>query len=448
MSANVDEIWYSWGMIRRRGGFEVEPMARREVLTVILVPALLIELAWMALLAVLPSRWVVAGVLGLPSATLWIPLGVAGAFLVAGILLPMSIVEQTSLPGWVVLSRERGWLGRWDLPLAGMALIGLCLGALRIPGLIHWPVVVIVCGLSILIALGLVSFKPAPLLKRTWMVNVPPWLLTEEEKRKRLEPRRKENDKPPGPEEGASPVFPFEPIMGSTTRRGVRPQVGIKIATEVVAELRGLNQAANGRLYQTNPRSVVLGDVAPTNDKGVGEMNRLCLQITDTARYFKLTRYQLASSILWFVQKVIRYEYDGPSTQRILGSCFEEYGRFPLETLADEVGDCDCTTLLCAALLSRCGFGCALIHVEVSPGEGHLAVGLAMDGDLFLGETPIFDEPNSIITYQGINYLYGETAVDPGESAGAPRPDLGFGVVPLEWRGTLRVEKVMPIPLP
>lgn len=67
------------------------------------------------------------------------------------------------------------------------------------------------------------------------------------------------------------------------------------------------------------------------------------------------------------------YSYDEQSTGQA------EYPRYPLETLYDETGDCECLSILGASLLKLLGYEVALLDYP-----GHIALGVA-GADLFEG---------------------------------------------------------------
>lgn len=82
------------------------------------------------------------------------------------------------------------------------------------------------------------------------------------------------------------------------------------------------------------------------------------------------------------------YETDQESTERA------EWPKYPIELLYDRVGDCEDTALLLVGILSKMGYGCALIKFD-----DHIAVGLkgdqSIDGTYFEND--------------GIKYYYIET---------------------------------------
>ncbi|APX95984.1 hypothetical protein BB347_04760 [Natronorubrum daqingense] len=83
---------------------------------------------------------------------------------------------------------------------------------------------------------------------------------------------------------------------------------------------------------------------------------------------------------------------------------FDDYTRFPSETLVDVEGDCIDTSVLLASLLKAWGHDTALIfYLPSNPNEaGHAAVGLAFADE----DQPIIAEP---FEESGSHYHYIET---------------------------------------
>lgn len=74
---------------------------------------------------------------------------------------------------------------------------------------------------------------------------------------------------------------------------------------------------------------------------------------------------------------------------------FDEYPKFPLETLYDKGGDCEDTSILLVSLIRETGYGVALLQFE-----GHMAVGLKCSENM----------PGSYFTYNNERYYYVETS--------------------------------------
>lgn len=153
----------------------------------------------------------------------------------------------------------------------------------------------------------------------------------------------------------------------------------------------------------------MLMDCPPVEHAGRQEILRLCAQILSIARKHQWPLTACANMVRAFVQEAISYKFDRESTADFPGGPYPEYGRFAVETLHDQVGDCECTSLLCASLLSYMGFHVALLWVAVdSTAVNHVAVGLEAAPDTpveGLDCVPAKDD-------SGKRYLYGETALD------------------------------------
>ncbi len=94
------------------------------------------------------------------------------------------------------------------------------------------------------------------------------------------------------------------------------------------------------------------------------------------------------------VKMVIAFVQSLPYTSDSATTGYDEYPRYPIETLVDDGGDCEDTSILAAALLNEMGYGVVLI----SPPD-HMAVGIK-GGDNVYG---------TYWTYEGSKYYYVET---------------------------------------
>lgn len=108
--------------------------------------------------------------------------------------------------------------------------------------------------------------------------------------------------------------------------------------------------------------------------------------------------YDQVSFVLAFVQSL-------PYTSDSVTSGYDEYPRFPLETLVDDGGDCEDTSILFATLTLIMGYGA----VYINPPE-HYAVGVL--GDNLQG---------SYYTYNEKTYYYCETTGDGWEIGEIPQ---------------------------
>ena len=133
-------------------------------------------------------------------------------------------------------------------------------------------------------------------------------------------------------------------------------------------------------------------------DKYIVQLAEILVQMTEG-----LSDYQRVDFVLAFCQG-IGYEDD----QIYMG--YEEYWKFPLETLYDHGGDCEDTSILMAALCKAMGYDCCLLLLP-----GHMAVGVVLEGD-----PPIEGAFHMSGNLSGPTYYYCETT----------SPDFRIGMVP------------------
>jgi hypothetical protein len=337
--------------------------------------------------------------------------------------------------------REKGILGRWDMAAGVLAAVLAAVALARSPTE-AWAIPLLVAGLLAGVTGLFFTMSPAaPFIPRAWIPE-PDWLdwlaPADDASRRERDARLSKGELF---EEGADPLFAFE-CMGAADEVRHTFRVGVRVDSETLKRLRAINRETGGRLFHDKPRAVVLSEGPPAAGLGLETVDRLCWQIVEAGRRAGLTKYMLASSILRLVQKAVKYELDGPSTRRVLGDAeFDEYGRFPVETIHDQTGDCEDTSMLCAALLARCRIPCALIWLSTGPDEGHMAVGLEMNAETIPFDSSLAAGHGSIQGPRGgSSYLYGETATDDDPQG------MGFGVVPAEMREKWKVDRVEPIP--
>jgi len=152
--------------------------------------------------------------------------------------------------------------------------------------------------------------------------------------------------------------------------------------------LRGGERQRNYDIYVTDPDDDDL-------------IKLISNQLTKLGTENGLQYEEIPSFVASFVQSL-------PYTKDDVTTGYDEYPRFPFETLYDDGGDCEDTSILVSAILKEMGYGVIL----VSP-PGHMAVGVKCDGTF-----------GTYYEYQGEKYCYLETTGD------------GFliGEVPEEWK--------------
>ena len=131
---------------------------------------------------------------------------------------------------------------------------------------------------------------------------------------------------------------------------------------------------------------------------------------------------EIVSLVVAFVQS-LPYTTDDVTTD------FDEYPRYPIETLVDGGGDCEDSSILTSALLDGMGYDCVLINPP-----GHVGVGVALD------------HSGTYWPYEGVDYYYVETTGEGWEIGELPEDYQGQGanvypilpvpIVTIEWTGS------------
>jgi hypothetical protein len=151
---------------------------------------------------------------------------------------------------------------------------------------------------------------------------------------------------------------------------------------------------------------------SPTHDYSVyvthpedDEMiDALAKKIRDNGEKEGYSEFQIVSFAASFVQSLI-YTSDSEVTG------FDEYPRYPLETLVDDGGDCEDTSILAASLIKALGYDVVLlIFSKTDTSEGHCAVGVAGEGGM----------PGAYYKYKERNYYYLETTGEGWEIGDIP----------------------------
>lgn len=117
-------------------------------------------------------------------------------------------------------------------------------------------------------------------------------------------------------------------------------------------------------------------------------IDHMVQQINEAALESNFTEPQKMNFIIAFVQS-LPYTSDTETTP------YDEYPRYPVETLFDRGGDCEDTSILVASLLDRMGYDVALLVLKDAQ---HMAVGIALSGNY-----------GTYYEYGGKQYFYLET---------------------------------------
>ena len=156
--------------------------------------------------------------------------------------------------------------------------------------------------------------------------------------------------------------------------------------------------------YREMPRSSAgnySGYVAHSlDDEYIGKLAGAIIDAADKNRYSECKIIELAAV---FVQNLL-YNADSETTS------YDEYLRYPIETLVDNGGDCEDTSILLASILDSIGYSVVLLNLPY-----HLAVGVRCGEDM----------PGRYSPYNGSNYYYLETT-NPGWKIGEIPQNYGF----------------------
>ena len=137
----------------------------------------------------------------------------------------------------------------------------------------------------------------------------------------------------------------------------------------------------------------------PLDDEYIGELAGTIIDVADKNGY---SEYEIIELSAAFVQN-LPYNSDSGTTP------YDEYPRYPVETLVDNGGDCEDTSILLASILDSMGYSVVLLNPPY-----HLAVGV-MHGE---------GVPGRYYPYNGGSYYYLETT----------NPGWRIGEIPQNYR--------------
>ena len=407
----------SWVSLLDESGEDLAPTNRAEARSAALLLFLPFQVLWFIVLALKLPVWTSGSLL---ERDVLLPLGLLAIPLAIGTLLPPAVwLRATKLEPFVMAARRTGSVRPWDLAVTILGAVAIVALLKEVRGPAISPAI-IALGHSVLLVRSLASGQPVSPRGGAWRFTSPEWLTSAGGTGDVTEDIA--GDFVAGPEVDAKPIYNFD------GRKGETYQVGIRIPDDVLRGLRMINVSHNGGLYQQHPEPIVRAQGDPVGSVGVDRLEGLARQLAYVAEHQEWTRLETANRVLEFVQEVIEYKLDEDSTGHLEGGPYEEYGRFALETWVDEVGDCECTAILCTALLSYMGFPTSLVFVTIEGEGGHVAAGVSRDYVLTnadVSSVGMF----AVQGDDGKDYLYGETSVD-----GAM---YGFGIIPEDWRGRI-----------
>lgn len=157
----------------------------------------------------------------------------------------------------------------------------------------------------------------------------------------------------------------------------------------------------------------------PLEDKFI---NNLATNLIEGAQKKGYNDFQTVSYAASFVQSL-------PYTSDLATTGYDEYARYPVETLVDNGGDCEDTAILTASLIRAMNYGVVLlVFPKTSQSPGHCAIGVKCSDKT----------PGTSWNYNGAKYYYLETTGDRWE----------IGDVPDEYQNaSARIYPMVPIPI-
>lgn len=169
--------------------------------------------------------------------------------------------------------------------------------------------------------------------------------------------------------------------------------------------------------YRAKPRPPTKNySVYVTDPKDDAYTGHLASKLKEETQRLNLDEYETMHFAASFVQK-LAYTLDPNTTG------YDEYPRYPIETLVDEGGDCEDTSILLAEILYAIGYDVVLLGLP-----SHVAIGVS-DSQGFCG---------TYYNHNGRRYFYLETTGEAGR----------IGVVPQEYANEAAyIYEIVPVPV-
>jgi hypothetical protein len=161
---------------------------------------------------------------------------------------------------------------------------------------------------------------------------------------------------------GSAPITPQSPLNGTLRRDFVWVYVGKTWTMSLYIPQQLYNYFSNKTRVPTEDYSVYV--THPYDDEYISSIIRKFNEIAIEEGY---NENQNVNLVLSFVQS-LPYATDDVTTD------FDEYPRYPIETLIQGGGDCEDTSILASAILDGMGYNVVLIYLP-----DHMAVGVSLD---------------------------------------------------------------------
>ena len=196
---------------------------------------------------------------------------------------------------------------------------------------------------------------------------------------------------PLSPPEAESGEEPEKEEATATELRAFRWSVSRATRTEALDITVAVDPELVATMASTNPKRPTGGtypDWTPWVIAGTSpEVSRAAHEIRELTNERGFSRFEEAAAVLGFAQS-IDYQSDIDTTGE------DEYWRYPIETIFEQVGDCEDSSILAAAVL-----------VEL----GHQVLPLVTKDHAALGVVAPVGLPGTYVEYEGHRYYYCET---------------------------------------
>lgn len=197
------------------------------------------------------------------------------------------------------------------------------------------------------------------------------------------------------PEDEGEIVRQYEWELDSNHDHRLRTTLQLRFKEAEINLLRGRNPFRQGNDFYNHVERMFKEE---TDRHHLAIINR---HIASLSNEHRLTMLESIQFILDFVQEPnIRYAHDDESTS------FNEYVRYPDETLYDKAGDCDCKAMLAAALFHNAG-----LRVLYITSNTHAAVAVECQPEWF-GNWNNPGLSDGLLLHQGRHYYFCETTGD------------------------------------
>jgi transglutaminase-like putative cysteine protease len=199
-------------------------------------------------------------------------------------------------------------------------------------------------------------------------------------------------------------ILKFPRWSDETIKRQYEQKAGNRSTTATLHFNRGLFEyyRQKVRVYEHNINRKYGAYVADTLDQNA--ISKVVDTFVEYGREEGQSDFEVVEHMVSFVQHL---DY----TRDDIAKGFDDYPKFPLETLVEQEGDCEDVSILLVSLIRGLGYDAKLLQYTgevVPPGkEGHLAVGLYMTDDY----------PGRYYEKDGRTYYYVE-ATNPGWEIG------------------------------